>query len=119
MFTVFIEGLDFYGYHGVPDEERAVGHRYLVDLEMAVEGNAPLDDEIRHTVDYSKAAQVVQEVLVDSQVQTLERLAGMICERLLQRYDRLVSVKVTVRKPMPPMPFVARAAGVQVLRDRL
>jgi len=34
---VFLEGLRFYGYHGVNPEERALGQRFVVDVYLAAD----------------------------------------------------------------------------------
>src|SRR5262245_5182026 len=35
MDTIFIEALEFYGYHGLFDSEQDIGHRYVVDVELS------------------------------------------------------------------------------------
>ncbi len=32
-----LEGMAFYGFHGLNQEERALGQRFLVDLEVALD----------------------------------------------------------------------------------
>ncbi len=118
MFTVLIEGLDFYGYHGVSAEERAVGHRYRVDVSLEVSGSAYQTDSISDTVDYGHAASVVERVFREAQCQTVERLAAKMSDQLLRSFPMVQSATVSVRKPEPPMPFVAASAGARVTATR-
>ena len=118
MFTVSIEGLAFYGYHGVPAEERAIGHRYLVDVELEVDGAADETDAIADTVDYSEVARLVEHVVREAQCHTVERLAGLCADLLLESFRLILSATVTVRKPHPPMPYIAASAGATVTRTK-
>jgi len=118
VFTVLVEGLQLYAYHGVPDAEREVGHRYLIDLKLEVDGQAFETDEVSDTVDYGAAARVAQQAAEKQQFRTVERLARVIGEDLLNTFENLEAAEVTVRKPMPPAPFLASHAGVVVRSQR-
>jgi dihydroneopterin aldolase len=118
VFTVFIEGLDIYAYHGVPAEERAIGHRYNIDIELTVDGTADATDEISDTVDYATAAQIAEKLIRHSQYQTVERLATAVAESLLEAFPLIRQATVTIRKPMPPAPFIAAAVGASVVRKQ-
>ncbi len=118
MFNVFIEGLDIYAYHGVPAEERAIGHRYHIDIEMQVDGEADQTDEISQTVDYGAAALLTEQIIRNSQFKTVERLASVVAENLLLAYILVLEVKVSIRKPMPPAPIIAASVGATVVRRR-
>ncbi|HSI72358.1 MAG TPA: dihydroneopterin aldolase [Fimbriimonas sp.] len=118
MYTVFVRGLEVYAYHGVSPEERAVGHRYVVDVEMEVAGDADSTDDVRDTVDYGEIGQLVEFVVRNEQCFTVERLGALVAERLLAKFDAAVDVTVSIEKPMPPMPLVAEAAGVTVNRRK-
>jgi dihydroneopterin aldolase len=114
MYTVFVRGIEFYGYHGVPAEERYIGHRYRVDLELRVEGKADETDLIADTVDYGLAARVVTRVGADETAHTVERLARIMGEKILQEFPTVASLWISVAKPLPPSPIMADEAGVEL-----
>lgn len=118
MFTVFIEGLEFYGYHGVPAEERILGHRYAVDLWLIVESTAVASDRIEETVDYGEVGVRVVELVTRVKAHTLEHLAGLVCDELLGLYPAVSEVRIRVAKPNPPSPIIAARAGVELVRKR-
>ena len=118
MYTVFVRGLEVYAYHGVSTEERALGHRYVVDVEMEVAGDADSTDDVRDTVDYGEIGQLVEFVVRNEQCFTVERLATLVADRLLAKFEPAVEVTVTIEKPMPPMPVVAEASGVTINRRK-
>jgi 7,8-dihydroneopterin aldolase/epimerase/oxygenase len=102
---VELHGLELYGYHGVHEEERERGQRFLYDVELEV-GVRGADDRIEGAVDYSKVAAVVREV-ADGRFRLLEALATAIADVLVERFgpERLT---VRVRKPD------VRPAGIDV-----
>ena len=110
---VFIQGLEFYGYHGVPDAEQAIGHRYELDIELDVEENASETDNIADTVDYGSVAQFAVGIGQNTKFRTLERLSNELCKRLLDSDGRIRSISVTVKKLLPPAPVIVKAVGVQ------
>jgi 7,8-dihydroneopterin aldolase/epimerase/oxygenase len=114
MYTVFIRGIEFYGYHGVPAEEQFIGHRYRVDLELRVEGAADTTDHISETVDYGAVGAVVVEMGTSGKSHTVERLARSIGERILTDYALVESLWISVAKPLPPAPMIAAEAGVEM-----
>lgn len=118
MLTVFLRGLEFYAYHGVPAAEREIGHRYVVDLEMQVESEAETTDRVEDTVDYGRVGRDVVSLGQTAQFLTVERLAAAIAEQLLENHPRIIGLTVKVGKRMPPAPFVAEVAGVAIFRAR-
>lgn len=118
MTRIFVRGIDVYAYHGVPDAEQAVGHRYLIDIEVEANETAQVTDRAENTVDYSVLASLAVEIATARQFRTVERLASEIIDAALERFRSVESVTVRVTKPHPPMPIIAAAAGVELSRQR-
>ncbi|MFY9234068.1 MAG: dihydroneopterin aldolase [Fimbriimonadaceae bacterium] len=119
MYTIFIDGLEVYAYHGVPAEERILGHRYGVDLSLSVEGSADETDKIGDTVDYGAIGAMVSDLMATSHAHTLEHLARTIAESLLEDQPLISEVFIRVSKPYPPTPIIAAAAGVELTVARV
>lgn len=115
---MFIDGIEFYGYHGVPAAEREVGHRYLVDIEMEVHESASVTDRVEDTVDYSAVGLLVLEVGARAGFATLERMARVMGEAILHQFPRAERVTISLSKPFPPMPIIAQQAGVSITIER-
>ncbi len=61
---IILEGMQFYGFHGVNAEERALGQSYIVDLTVEMDLNGPgASDRLEETVSYAHLYRAVQEVL--------------------------------------------------------
>jgi dihydroneopterin aldolase len=113
---ILLHGIQFYGYHGVYDEERRLGQRFLVDVELRVDlSGAGLRDDVSSTVDYGKVQAVVLEIGTQQQFKLLETLATRIASTLLERFPvRQVTVRAT--KPAPALPGVLAGVSVEVTR---
>ena len=118
MLTVLVRGLEFYGYHGVPAEERIIGHRFRADLELEVETKAHLDDAVAGTADYASIAATTLRIAQSSQAQTVERLAMEVAEALLAECPMASTVEIALVKLLPPMPVIAQEAGVRLRHSR-
>jgi dihydroneopterin aldolase len=114
VYRVFLNELEFYAYHGVPAEERAVGHRYRATISLLVDGNAHVTDEVKDTVDYGEVAKVVEQVSGRSKLNTVERLAQVIAEALLEKFELAHQVNIYLEKRLPPAPVIAESAGVEL-----
>jgi dihydroneopterin aldolase len=118
----FIEGLEVYGHHGVPAEERVLGQRLLYDVRLTLdECRGAHTDEVSDTVDYTEVIDVITEVATVETYSLLERLAQVTAETILIRFPLLDEVWVQVTKPHPPVACALKsvAAAVELQRADL
>jgi len=113
---VFIRGIQFYGHHGVAEEERRLGQRFLMDVELNLDLRpAGKSDELSASIDYAEVLRVVKEIGEMEQYRLLEALAERVATVLLERYPA-VSVRIRASKPAPPLPGAFEAVGVEISR---
>jgi dihydroneopterin aldolase len=116
---IIIKGIQFYGYHGVPDAEQSTGHRYEVDVELEVDLAAAVrTDEVSQTVDYGSVIREVLKLGTGRQYRLIEALGGAIVEQLLIDHPRVLAATVRVKKLQPPVPAVVEYAAVELTRRR-
>ena len=116
MDRIVLQGIQFYGYHGVHDEERRLGQRFMVDVELSVDlSEAVAHDDVSATVDYGQVHALVLEIGTGQPYRLLETLAAHIATALLERFP-VRQVTVRAIKPAPPLPGVLAGVGVQVTR---
>jgi dihydroneopterin aldolase len=116
--TIELYGLVVFGRHGYLEEERQVGQRFLVDLWADLDEQATRSDDLEETVDYRRLAELVKEVFSGPSRLLLEGLAGAIADRVMERFPRVRSVRVRVRKPDVVLDPTVEYAAVIVERDR-
>ena len=114
---ILLEGILCYGHHGVAPEEKKLGQRFVVDLEVERElRQAGRSDELADTVDYRIAHCIVREVLEGPSRNLLENLAETIASRILRELPA-EAVRVRIKKPGVPIEGGNLAhAGVEIYR---
>ena len=103
---IILEGMQFYGFHGVNQEERVLGQSYLVDLSVELDlSRAGDSDKLEDTVSYSGLYREVRDVVEGDPRNLLESTAQAIASRVLEKFP-VRAVGVRVKKPHPPSPWV-------------
>ena len=115
---VELRGLSIYTHHGVTEAEQEVGQRLEFDVSFDVpDCDAVLTDRIEDTIDYSQVCDIVALAATERSYRTLERLAQVVGERLMERYG-CEAVRVRASKPEPPLPLAIQEVAVEVTQER-
>lgn len=116
---ITITGLNGWGHHGVLEQERREGQRFLVDVVVLTDiGAAAASDDLGDTVDYAAVAAAVVALIEGEPVDLIETLVNRIADRCLE-FARVDGVEVTIHKPDAPVgvPFSDVAVTIQRRRD--
>lgn len=112
-----IQGLSLYTHHGVSDAEQEIGQRLEIDVRFDVpDCDAVLTDRIEDTVDYGEVCDIVTLAATERSYRTLERLAKVIGERVVERFG-CEQVTVRAAKPEPPLPLAIEQVAVEVVHE--
>jgi dihydroneopterin aldolase len=113
-----LDGLAFFGRHGVLPAERELGQRFSLDLVLAPSSDRACDtDDVVDAVHYGEVAERALAVAQGGPYDLLERLADAIAVALLDGFP-LRRVTVRVHKPSAPVPAVLDDVSVAVTRTR-
>lgn len=114
-----LDGMVFYGFHGVGPEEQNVGQRFVIDLEAERDLKAAgRSDDPEDTVNYSKMFRVVKDIVEGPSRKLLESVAETIAGAILDGFD-VESVRITVKKPEVPIKgSILSHAAVEIYRER-
>ncbi len=116
---IIITGISATGFHGVFPEERIQGQKFVVDATLSLDLSVPgSNDHLLNTVDYSKVAQLIHEIIVGEPFLLIERLADEIAHRVLKTYSLVQSIEVTVHKPEAPVGIDVADIAVQITRHQ-
>ncbi|MQA73856.1 MAG: dihydroneopterin aldolase [Solirubrobacterales bacterium] len=114
-----LQGLSIHTHHGVTEAEREIGQRLNIDVGFDVpDCDAVLTDRLEDTIDYAEVADIVALAATERSYKTLERLANVIAERLMERFGS-EAVRVRAAKPQPPIPLAIDEVAVEVERVRI
>lgn len=118
--AILLEGLRFFGYHGLYPEERTLGQRFIVDVVAELDlRNAGLHDELDETVNYQSLYTLVRTIVEGEPLMLIEAVADRIARSILEFAAAITAVEVTVRKPEATIRGAQLdAIGVRVRRVR-
>lgn len=109
----------FYGYHGVQEEERTLGQRFIVSVTLYT--NSSIDKGIRRledTIDYTKVYLEIKEIMESQQFYLLENCANTIADKLLADFPLLEKLTICIHKPSVPIQGYLKSVEVILSRDR-
>lgn len=116
--TIELHGIVLHAFHGVLEEERRDGQRFLVDLELDLEHDrAAASDRLEDAVDYRLVVARVAEISEARAYHLLEAFAAAIADALLVDLP-VTAVRVRVRKPDVVLEPPVEYAAVRVERPR-
>ena len=101
---------------GIHDWERRHPQRVFLDVEMTYDVRpSAASDDFALTVDYDRASQLVEDLIVDGQYELIETMAERTAALLFAEFP-VEAVRVRVRKPQALNK--AAYAGVEIYRER-
>ncbi|MNM93408.1 Dihydroneopterin aldolase [compost metagenome] len=119
MDKMVLRRMEYYGYHGVFEEERKLGQRFYVDLELEMDlRQAGIHDDLTQTVNYAELHGLVKDIVELKSFQLIEALAEHIASAVLDTYTRVDALTVRVIKPHPPFDIHFDGVTVEMYRSR-
>ncbi|CAM4517577.1 7,8-dihydroneopterin aldolase [Paenibacillus macerans] len=119
MDKMVLRGMEYYGYHGVFAEERKLGQRFYVDLELELDlREAGAGDDLSKTVNYAEVHELVQGIVQQKSFKLIEALAEHIASSVLDTYTMVDALTVKVTKPHPPFDIHFEGVTVELYRSR-
>lgn len=119
MDYIRLKNLVFFARHGMLQQEREIGQRFEVDVELSGDLKAAgRSDDLSQTYNYDRIYRIVEAVVIGERFNIIEALAESICANLLETYPD-VRVTVVVRKPQAPLPGLFEAVEVELQRGPL
>jgi 7,8-dihydroneopterin aldolase/epimerase/oxygenase len=112
-----IVGIKGFGYHGVFESERVKGQDFYVDVDLELDlTRASISDDVNDTINYSEITDLVLAEITANPVSLIEKLAGIIAERIKSNYPQTRLVRVTVHKPHAPVSAQVKDISVTISR---
>jgi len=116
---IYVNKMEFYGYHGVFPEETKLGQRFIVDLVVITDLTAAGEsDDLNESINYGELYRVCKEIVEGQPYKLVESVAERIASTCLREFPKAESVKVKVIKPDPPIPGHYDSVAVEITRGR-
>jgi 7,8-dihydroneopterin aldolase/epimerase/oxygenase len=116
---IFVNQMEFYGYHGVYAEENRLGQRFVVDMEIELDlSKAGSSDNLGDSVNYGELYTICKEIVEGKTFKLVESIAEHIASEILRKYNQIHFCTIKVYKPDPPIPGHYKSVAVEIKRGR-
>jgi dihydroneopterin aldolase len=115
-----IRNAEFYSYHGVRSEEKKLGGKYQVDLDMWYNPtNAIINDDVKYALNYEEAMFCIAEIISGESYNLVETIANEILNMVMEKFPALEKATVKIRKKNVPMRRVLDCIEVEQTMIRI
>ena len=116
---IVLKELVFYARHGLLEEEAKLGQRFRLDVVVEFDPLVNLaSDTPESSVNYVELFETIKEIFTEQRFNMIEAAADAIAVGILDRFTKLVSVTVEVKKPSVPVDCVCDYFAAEVTRCR-
>lgn len=104
MDKIIIENLELIAEHGVFKEEKFLGQKFIISVEMTTDTReAGKTGNLNASTHYGFVADDIEKIFTGESFDLIETCAEKIAEMILTKYPLISEVKVTVKKPWAPI----------------
>ncbi|MFC6591600.1 dihydroneopterin aldolase [Deinococcus lacus] len=100
-----LEGLEFYGRHGLYAAETQLGARFRIDAELFYPYSG-IEDDLSLAVNYAEVYASVQAEVTQQRYDLIETLADRLAHRILAEQPLVTRIVLRVHKPHAPLPGI-------------
>lgn len=112
---IILSDMEFYGFIGCLDEEKIIGTRFSVSVELLCDiHEAATEDDLTQTINYQSVYGIIKE-LMKERVNLLETMALRIINTLKDRFHDIERVTVSVSKLNPMLSVGGKIKAVTVV----
>ncbi|MDP4089358.1 MAG: 2-amino-4-hydroxy-6-hydroxymethyldihydropteridine diphosphokinase [Bacillota bacterium] len=117
MDKMYIKDLEVYAFHGVNQEEKNMGQRFLISVELGLNlREAGQTDDLNRTVNYAELCHNLEREFTKQKYHLIEKGAEELANYILLNYERVENVKILLKKPWAPIGKPLDYAAVEIER---
>lgn len=118
MDKIHVKDLEVYAFHGVNKEEKNMGQRFLISLELSLDLRAAgLSDDLSKTINYAELCHNVEKEFTKNKFDLIEKAAEALASYILINYNLVHAVKILLKKPWAPIGKPIDYAAVEIERS--
>lgn len=104
MDSIIIKDLEVYAFHGVNQQEKELGQKFLLSLKIFLDlKEAAQSDDISKTVNYAELCLEIEDEFKAHKYNLIETAGEKLAEFVLSKYDFIKGLKLTIKKPWAPI----------------
>jgi len=99
-----INNMSFHTYNGVFPEEKRMGQRLEIDVELTYPIEEQVkNDDLTETVSYADVYDTIERFVLNHNYNLIESLANNVLQKLLADYPMITEITLKVRKYSVPI----------------
>lgn len=117
MDHVEIKNLIVFAHHGVFQQEKELGQKFVVSARLYLDmETAVTSDDVHDSVHYGEAALQMTKFLQAENYNLIETAAGRLAEHLLMTYPLVKKVQIRLAKPWAPVGLPLNEVAIELSR---
>lgn len=117
MDKIIIKDLELIAEHGVFKEEKFLGQKFIITIEMLTcTRTAGKTENLEYSTHYGMVANDVEKLFTSTSFNLIETCAEKIAEMILTKYNLVEEVRVIVKKPWAPIRKYFDYVAVEITR---
>lgn len=114
MGKIILDGIEVYSFHGYSREERKIGGKYRVDIEIDLDtSKAEKSDKLKDTINYERIFSIVQAQMGEAS-KLIEHIGRNIVDAIVEEHPEIDALKLRISKLHPPIPGIMKSVGVEL-----
>ena len=116
---MYIRELELFGFHGVFEEEKRLGQKFILSLELDLDlKSAGKTGDLTKSVHYGELCEKVDKEFVRESYELIETVALNLADFILNEYRIIRGVKVFLKKPWAPVRKHLDTVEIMIERKR-
>lgn len=118
MDKIYIKNFEVFARHGVFQEEKTLGQKFIIDIEATLSLEvAGKTGDLSKSVHYGELCHGIERVLTEETYDLIETAAERVAEYSLRTYPLINSIKVRIKKPWAPIGRHVEYVAVEIERS--
>ena len=104
MDKIYLKNIEIFANHGVFDEEKKLGQKFIIDLELTLDlEEAANFGDLKKSVHYGELCHGIEKIFTEKSYDLIETAASRVAEYILISYPIVNNVSVKLKKPWAPI----------------
>ena len=117
MDQIRINGLEVYANHGVFEEEKKLGQKFIVNCVLYLDSRqAGLSDELEKSIHYGEVCSEITKFMAKNTYSLIEAVAEYVAADLFMKFDLIREIDLEIVKPWAPIGLPVQSVSVAIHR---
>lgn len=119
MDKIYIKDLEIFANHGVFNEEKTLGQKFILNIEVSLSlREAAKTTNLTKSINYGELCHNIEKEFTSKTFDLIESAAENLAEYILLKYTLASSVKIKLKKPWAPILRHLEYAAIEIKRSK-